>query len=302
MEEQLTLVIITGLSGAGKTHALRRLEDAGFFCADNLPFRLLPAFVEQCKSACPPISQAAVVVDSREIAFGADWAGLLRILDGLDAQTRMVFLDCGNEELLRRYGETRRRHPLAGEEDTQTGIMRERELLNPLHERAHLVIDTSGMTPLQLASQLMDSLALEHAQAVLVQFISFGYKRGLPIEADIVLDMRFLPNPFYDPALRKLSGQDAPVRAFLQKEEATAPFFRAVEDMLSVMLSGCAGQGKQHVVVAFGCTGGRHRSVFAAEEMAGRLAQAGYTVRCAHRDFRAEAQSISARFAPEEQA
>lgn len=246
--------------------------------------------------------RAAVVADSRGAAFGTNWESLLEQLEKLEARVRIVFLDCGNEVLQRRYGETRRRHPLAGEEDLLTGIMRERALLNPLRERAHVVLDTSGMTPLQLAAALMEALLLEQRGDMLLHFISFGYKRGIPIDADIVLDMRFLPNPFYDPALRPLSGKDAPVREYLQQELCMEPFFQSVQQMLDTMLPGFSAQGKQHVLVAFGCTGGRHRSVCAAEEMARRFAQSGYVVRCTHRDFKAEAQDIKARFRPEEQA
>ncbi len=297
---KLALVILTGLSGAGKTLALRRLEDTGFFCADNLPFRLLPEFVEQCKNASPGLYLAAVVIDSREAAFGTDWEFMLHILDKLDVNLRIIFLDCKNETLLRRYSETRRRHPLASGGDILTGIMRERALLQTLRERANAVIDTSDSTPLELMAKLEDALALRLEADLTVNFMSFGYKRGLPIDADIVLDMRFLPNPFYDPVLRPLSGLDAPVREFLMGQEATAVFLETVETMLLQMLPGFGKQGKQHMIVAFGCTGGRHRSVFAASSMQERFEKTKYHTRCVHRDFENEAKHIQSRFQPDD--
>lgn len=303
-KDRLKLVIITGLSGAGKTLALRKLEDAGFYCADSLPFRLLPDFVEQCKAAEGGIPRAAVVIDSREAAFGTDWSGMMSGLDKLDVDLSIVFFDCGNEVLLRRYSETRRRHPLASGGDILTGIMRERALLQSLRERANAVIDTSATTPLEMGARLEEALRMPLGERMLVNVMSFGYKRGLPIDADIVLDMRFLPNPFYAPGLRQLSGQDAPVREFLFAEKDTAPFFRRAEKLLTLMLPGLHEQGKQHALIAFGCTGGRHRSVMAAEEMAGRLKAAlpkgRYEVCCIHRDFNTEAKDIQSRFSPEE--
>lgn len=289
------LLIITGLSGAGKTIALQRLEDNGYFCVDNLPSRLLGAFVEQCLQENIPVGRAALAMDGREIAFGLP-GGLVERLVELGVDYRMVFLDCRDDVLSRRYAETRRRHPFLQDGDLRAAIAREREALLPIRERAHHVIDTSALTPQLLYNRLGEVLALQPQKQMTLVFASFGYKRGVPIDADIVLDMRFLPNPFYESELRPLSGLDEPVRAFLLQDGQAQAFFKAAEQMLSTMLPGMMHAGKQRVTVAFGCTGGRHRSVFAAEEMARRMAGGGISVRTAHRDLTEEADQIRMRF------
>ncbi|MDR1619492.1 MAG: RNase adapter RapZ [Clostridiales bacterium] len=292
----LALTIITGLSGAGKSLAVKRLEDAGFYCADNMPFRLLPAFVDQCAAANPRLNLTAVVIDCREAVFGANWDEMLHLLDRPSIRSRIIFLDCSNETLLRRYSETRRRHPLAGDGDVMTGIMRERALLAPMRERAHAVIDTSNTTPAQLWTKLEEALLLEPGTGVMIKFMSFGYKRGIPLEADMILDMRFLPNPFYEGALRPLSGLDAPVREYLFSREDLPVFFDRLETLLCGMMEGFMRQDKQNVVVAFGCTGGRHRSVLAADEMCARFIRKGYGARVVHRDCLSEKKDIQSRF------
>lgn len=294
--EQLMLIIITGLSGAGKSLALRRLEDIGFYCADNISFRLLPTLVDQCKTASPPLLRVAVGIDSREAVFGVDWDAMLKMLGKLEVNLRIVFLDCSNSTLLRRYSETRRKHPMAQGTDIDAAIQRERALLQSLRDRAHAVIDTSELMPMQLTEQLEAAIELSFSDTFLLNFTSFGYKRGIPVGADIVLDMRFLPNPFYDVALRPLSGKDEPVRVYLFRQEGVTQFFDTLESLLKQMLPGFISQGKQQIEIAFGCTGGRHRSVLAAEEMAGRFSGSQYEVRCAHRDFQTEAQNIDMRF------
>lgn len=288
------LLIVSGLSGAGKSLVLSFLEDNGFYCVDNLPSMLLHGLVEQLALASPPILRAAVAIDSRESAFGPDNLHILERLSTLGTPYEILFLECGEGALEQRFRETRRRHPLAKDGELHAGILRERELLAPLKERAHIVIDTSTFTPLMLYKQLDACLALEKDARMTLLFTSFGFKRGLPMDADLVLDMRFLKNPFYIEALRPLSGLDAPVRAYL--EEDAAPFFDAVEHMLLCALPGYAQQNKQRVMVAFGCTGGRHRSVMAAAEMAGRFMGAPYVVRCSHRDLQIEAAHIQTRF------
>ncbi len=294
----LTLLIVTGLSGAGKSLALRRLEDLGYYCVDNLPTGLLPAFLEQCRNASPAVPRAALAIDSRESVFGIDWERMLTKLDESDVEYRILFLDCRDDVLQRRYGETRRRHPLAGGGDITRSISRERALLQALRERAHAVVDTSDLKPFDFYTRLEEALSLQPLAHLLLLFMSFGYKRGLPIDADMVLDMRFLPNPFYEPQLRPLSGQDEPVCAYLFQDQKARSFFDAAEQMLRQMLPGFAAQGKQRVMMAFGCTGGRHRSVWAAEEMARRFSGGEHTVRCFHRDLNAEADDIRARFQP----
>lgn len=295
----LTLLIVTGLSGAGKSLALKRLEDIGFYCVDNLPASLLPAFLERCESANPVITRAALAIDSRESAFGADWNDMLNRLADSDTEYRILFLDSRDDVLQRRYAETRRRHPHAAGGDIAAGIAHERAVLQPLKEGAHVVIDTSDLKPVEFYARLEEALSITPQESMLLLFTSFGYKRGLPVDADLVVDMRFLPNPFYEQKLRPLSGLDAPVREYVLRNEEAARFFNEFERMLRGMLPGFAAQGKQRLMVAFGCTGGRHRSVAAAEEMARRFKDTAQ-VRSFHRDIGTEAADISTRFAPQE--
>lgn len=299
-DNELSLLVITGLSGAGKTLVLRKLEDMGYYCADNLPSKLLPDFVEQCKSALPMIALAAVVIDSREAAFGVDWDKTLTMLKALDVKYKIIFLECNTDILLRRYSETRRKHPLVIDGDISGAIMRERMLLQGLREHAHAVIDTSNTTPMELNKKLDDVLEINPAGGIVLLFVSFGFKRGLPIDTDMVFDMRFLPNPFYDPELRGFSGADEPVKTYLEEQDDILPFFNTVENILNLTLPGFIKQGKQRVMVAFGCTGGRHRSVYAAEEMFKRFEGGPYNVKCVHRDYRDEGKGIEERFGPED--
>ena len=292
----MNLLIVTGLSGAGKSLALRRLEDLGYYCVDNLPVSLLPGFLEQCRTASPAVSRAALAIDSRESVFGIDWERMITGLALPDVDYRILFLDCRDDVLQRRYSETRRRHPLASGGDISRGIARERALLQALRERAHAVIDTSDLKPFDFYARLEEVLSLQPLSHMMLLFMSFGYKRGMPIDADIVLDLRFLPNPFYDEGLRPLSGLDEPVRSFVFADARAVPFFDATERLLRLMLPGFAAQGKLRLMVAFGCTGGRHRSVAAAEEMARRFADGPHSVRCFHRDFTEEADDIRSRF------
>ncbi len=295
----LTLLIVTGLSGAGKSLALKRLEDLGFYCVDNLPASLLPAFLDRCDGANPVITRAALAIDSRESAFGADWERMLQLLADSGADYRILFLDSRDDVLQRRYAETRRRHPHAAGGDIAAGIAHERAVLQPLKERAHAVIDTSELKPVEFYARLEEALALEAKDGMLLLFMSFGYKRGIPVDADFVLDMRFLPNPFYECALRPLSGLDAPVKDYVLQNEDTKRFLDRFEELLRGTLPGFAAQGKQRLMVAFGCTGGRHRSVAAAEEMASRFGGA-LAVKCFHRDIGTEAADIRTRFSAQE--
>lgn len=288
----MKLLIVTGLSGAGKTQALRYFEDAGYFCVDNLPCEMLEGFIELCHKAAPPVERAAVVIDSREQVFRSDAEQVLRTLDKLPMQCSILFLECRDEVLERRYNETRRRHPLS--RDVRDGIRAERDMLGAFRDRADTIIDTTNLKPLELASKLGALFADGSAAAFRLTFESFGYKRGVPFEADMVFDMRFLPNPFYEPALRPLSGADAPVLDYISQDPAFARFLDQTEEMLKLLIPSFCKQGKRSLLVAFGCTGGRHRSVCAAEQMARRMA-AEYDVKLAHRDTTVEAGDINAR-------
>lgn len=288
----MKLLIVTGLSGAGKTQALRCLEDSGYFCVDNLPCEMLEGFLELCRKAAPPVERAAVVIDSREQVFRSNAEQVLNVLDRLPIQYHILFLECRDEVLERRYNETRRRHPLS--KDVRDGIRAERDMLSAFRDRADTIIDTTSLKPLELAAKLGMLFSDDETNTFRLIFESFGYKRGVPFEADMVLDMRFLPNPFYEPALRTLSGADEAVLEYMLQDPAFLSFLEQTETMLRLLIPGFRRQGKRRLLVAFGCTGGRHRSVCAAEQMAERM-RPDFDVKLVHRDTTLEANDIRSR-------
>ncbi len=287
----MRVMVITGMSGAGKSQALKRLEDMGYFCVDNLPCEMLGGFALLCKRASPPVEQVAVVIDSRESIFGNDVVAALDKLAALEVSYRIIFLECRDEVLERRYNETRRPHPLGG--DIRKAIQAERELLSTLRDRADHIIDTSRLRPLELRQALEQALSQKDTGFAL-EIVSFGYKRGVPFEADVVLDMRFSPNPFYEPELRALSGRDAAVQAFVLADENVTALLDQVEHTLERLIPRFIEQEKRRLMVAFGCTGGRHRSVCCAEALYQRMKDR-YQVSLAHRDIATEAASIRER-------
>ena len=287
----MRVMVITGMSGAGKSQALKRLEDMGYFCVDNLPCEMLGGFALLCKRANPPVEKVAVVIDSRESIFGNDVVAALDKLAALEVSYRIIFLECRDEVLERRYNETRRPHPLGG--DIRKAIQAERELLSTLRDRADHIIDTSRLRPLELRQALEQALSQKDTGFAL-EIVSFGYKRGVPFEADVVLDMRFSPNPFYEPELRALSGRDAAVQAFVLADENVTALLDQVEHTLERLIPRFIEQEKRRLMVAFGCTGGRHRSVCCAEALYQRMKDR-YQVSLAHRDIATEAASIRER-------
>ena len=288
----MKLFIVTGLSGAGKTQALRCLEDSGYFCVDNLPCEMLEGFLELCRKAAPPVERAAVVIDSREQVFRSNAEQVLSVLDKLPIQYHILFLECRDEVLERRYNETRRRHPLS--KDVREGIRAERDMLSAFRDRADTIIDTTSLKPLELAAKLGMLFSDDETNTFRLIFESFGYKRGVPFEADMVFDMRFLPNPFYEPALRTLSGADEAVLEYMLQDPAFLSFLEQTETLLRLLIPGFRRQGKRRLLVAFGCTGGRHRSVCAAEQMAKRM-RPDFDVKLVHRDTTLEANDIRSR-------
>ena len=281
----MRVLVVTGMSGAGKSQALKRLEDMGYFCVDNLPCEMLGGFALLCKRANPPVEKVAVVIDSRESIFGND------VVAALEVSYQIIFLECRDEVLERRYNETRRPHPLGG--DIRKAIQAERELLSTLRDRADHIIDTSQLRPLELRQALEQALSQKDTGFAL-EIVSFGYKRGVPFEADVVLDMRFSPNPFYEPELRTLSGRDAAVQAFVLADENVTALLDQVEHTLERLIPRFIEQDKRRLMVAFGCTGGRHRSVCCAEALYHRMKDR-YQVSLAHRDIATEAASIRER-------
>ena len=287
----MRVLVVTGMSGAGKSQARKRLEDMGYFCVDNLPCEMLGGFALLCKRANPPVEKVAVVIDSRESIFGNDVVAALDKLAALEVSYQIIFLECRDEVLERRYNETRRPHPLGG--DIRKAIQAERQLLSTLRDRADHIIDTSRLRPLELRQALEQALSQKDTGFAL-EIVSFGYKRGVPFEADVVLDMRFSPNPFYEPELRALSGRDAAVQAFVLADENVTALLDQVEHTLERLIPRFIEQDKRRLMVAFGCTGGRHRSVCCAEALYHRMKDR-YQVSLAHRDIATEAASIRER-------
>ncbi|MEO0058085.1 MAG: hypothetical protein RIT17_1558 [Pseudomonadota bacterium] len=279
------LLLFTGLSGAGKSTALAVLEDLGWETIDNFPVRLLKRLVAMPDEARGPL---AIGFDSRTRGFvPADIIALVKDLAAReDIALTFVFLDCAGGELERRFNETRRRHPMAAGRPVMEGIAAERELLDPLRRWAEIMVDTSAMTSNDLQGHIRQLFAPEATEAAMTLTLSsFGFARGMPPLADLVFDMRFLDNPHWVPTLRELTGQDARVGEHIDKDPAFADAFARIRDLLLVLLPRYAAQGKPYVHVAFGCTGGRHRSVYTAEQMAEGLRAAGFSPTVRHRNL-----------------
>jgi len=279
-------VVVTGLSGAGKSETIHCFEDLGFFCVDNLPPALIPKFAELCAHSKGKVSQAAVVIDVRGGAFFDDLAASLAELERLGCDYRILFLAASDEALVRRYKETRRRHPLGGEGRTLLeSIRKERALLGGLKEQAHKVIDTSDLPAQQLKSEIASLFTGGSAGEMVITVISFGYKFGVPLDADVVFDLRFLPNPHYIEELRPLSGSEERVRDFVLASPGAREFLDHLFAFLDFALPRYGQEGKAYLTIALGCTGGRHRSVALASEVADHLNARAHRVLVEHRDL-----------------
>ena len=263
------LVVISGLSGAGKSSAMNVFEDAGYFCVDNLPAEMIRSLADLFMHEGSKVELAAVVCDSRGGEYLASLAGVIDRLATAGVVHRVVFLESDEEALLTRYKETRRRHPLSPHGSVVDGIRAEQELLAPVRQRADLVIDTTGLSPAALRRKVADGL-LEPATPgrLAVTFTSFGHKHGPPRDADLALDVRFLPNPHYDAALRPLTGFDRRIVDYVARDGRLEQFYAHVIPLLEFLLPQYVAEGKAHLMVAIGCTGGRHRSVVIAEHLA----------------------------------
>ncbi|MDZ7834677.1 MAG: RNase adapter RapZ [Alkalibacterium sp.] len=284
MNEKLELVIITGMSGAGKTVAMQSFEDMGYYCIDNMPPNLLPTFWKLVRES-GQFSKIALVMDLRMKDFFEEVDQVLVTMDNTPhITTRIVFLEATDEELVTRYKETRRAHPLAKNKRTIEGIKKERELLKQIKRRAQLVIDTSKKTPRQLRELLIKEFQEKENQMFRVEIVSFGFKYGLPIDADIVMDVRFLPNPHYIEELRPQTGLDKPVYDYVMQQTETETFYKKFIDLIDYTLPGYKKEGKSNVTIAVGCTGGKHRSVALAERIAKQIKSDGYHVNVSHRD------------------
>ena len=283
MKELLTL-IITGLSGAGKTTALRAVEDLGFYCSDNLPLSLLEPFVETMKDD-PEVERAALVVDARLSSHIQGYSDAVSALRRRGDLHELVYLDARDEVLIQRFSQTRRRHPLGGN-DLSAGLAKERDLLAGLRDRSTLCLDTSDLTVHQLKGVIQDRYALQDSPGLVVSFTSFGFRYGLPTHADLVFDVRFLSNPYFVEGLRPLTGLDPRVSDYVLQAEDAEQFLEHVEGMLAFLLPRYEAEGKVYLTVAIGCTGGRHRSVALAEELGRRVGE-GRPVNVRHRDTQA---------------
>ena len=281
----IPVVIVTGMSGAGRSTALKALEDLGYEAVDNLPLSLLSSLLTPGTGGGRPL---AIGVDARTRDFGA--APFLEELDGLIRmeafRVRLLFLDCDSEVLQRRFSETRRRHPVTPDRRVTDGIAHERALLAPLRDRADEVIDTTDMTIGELKRLLDSNHALERAPGLAVFVTSFAYRHGLPHEADLVFDVRFLQNPHYVDELRPQSGLDKPVGDFIEQDPDLEEYFRHLTQLLEPLLPRFDAEGKSYLTIAVGCTGGKHRSVYTAERLGAWLAEKGERVSVNHRDLK----------------
>lgn len=289
------LLIVSGMSGAGKSLALNSLEELGFFCVDNLPSPMLKEFVQLCKKAHPEIKRAAVTIDSRESLLSRNSSAIIESISQADSPYEILFLDARDDVLKNRYNETRRRHPLGEAGEAESGVRHERMFLQPMRNHATYTLDTSDIPPRKFSSVIAKIIPEMEEERVTLLLSSFGYKRGVPVDADVVLDMRFIENPFYYEDMRRLSGLDEKVSNFVLSFEGASELLNQVESMLVRLLPLYEAQDKHILRVCFGCTGGRHRSVAAAEEMGRRMRKRKQATRIYHRDLRLEADEIEAR-------
>lgn len=284
----LEIVVITGLSGSGKTLVIRAFEDMGYYCVDNLPVSLIPVFADLCVRSRRDIKRAALVVDVREGSFLQEFPAIHeRLRSGRGV--RLLYLEADDETLIRRFSETRRPHPLAAGGSLEEGIRKEREALRPLRERADLIIDSSSFNVHEMRRYIRERFAAEVGEQPLsVVLVSFGYKHGIPIESDLLFDTRFLPNPFFEERLRGKTGLDPDVVSYLDDATEYREMHDRIVDMLSYLIPRYIREGKSYLTVAIGCTGGRHRSVALAEAVGASLRRLGFAATAAHRDLNKE--------------
>ena len=282
------ILLVTGMSGGGKSTANKALEDSGWFCIDNLPIVLLPKLLDLAGhgAASDEVERLALVVDAREGRFLEGVPAAVAEARAAGHQVDVLFLDCADEALLRRFSETRRRHPLSPEGTVQEGIIKEREALRPLRELADEVIDSTRLTVHELREQITARFGhAQEKQALNVTLLSFGFRHGLPASSDLVFDVRFLPNPYFIEGLKAWPGTDPRVSAYVLEKPQAQEFLRHVEGLLAFLLPQYRAEGKSYLTVSIGCTGGRHRSVALAEQLGKHLErQPGVRLRVAHRD------------------
>jgi len=277
------LVILTGLSGSGKSTVLKTFEDLGFYCVDNMPVELIPTFSELRLHGSGEIERAALLVDARE---GEQLERLPAIYRKLrrEQPAELVFIEASEEALLRRFSETRRPHPLGHDRPVREGLRRERELMAPIRKLADVVLDTTKFNVHELRQFITQRFKNPDRRPLLVALVSFGYRFGIPADADLVFDVRFLPNPHFVPRLRRYSGRHPRVARYIRSFPQTGEFLRRIEGLLAYLIPHYIREGKSYLTIAFGCTGGRHRSVMLAEAVRRALGRRGYAAKVVHRD------------------
>lgn len=283
----MRFVIVTGLSGAGKTQAIRSLEDLGYFCVDNLPATLIPKFAEACYQTDGRIDKIALVIDIRGGKFFDDLFESLNYLKQEGYKYEILFLDANDETLIKRFKESRRKHPLAPDGRVLNGITSERNKLKEVKDRADNLIDTSKLSTRELREKI-NSIYSEAGQIetqLMITVLSFGFKYGIPVDSDLVFDVRFLPNPFYIPELKHFSGNDKEVKEYVFGFDETKTFVEKLDDMIEYLIPNYTKEGKRQLIVSIGCTGGRHRSVAIANEVYEKLKSHGHKVNIDHRDI-----------------
>ena len=284
----MRFIIVTGLSGAGKSEATKSLEDMGYFCVDNLPPTLITKFAEACRQSDGKIDKVALVIDIRGGVFFNDLFQSLKDLEKEQFKYEILFLDATDEVLVKRFKEKRRSHPLSGGGRVITGIELEREKLREVKDKSDIIIDTSKYKIGDLREEMTKYFGDETLpeKQLSITILSFGFKYGIPVDSDLVFDVRFIPNPFYIPELKPFSGLDTPVRDYVLKQEETKSFLEKINDMLEFLIPNYQKEGKRQLIISIGCTGGRHRSVAIANQIYENLYDKNYNVYIEHRDIK----------------
>ena len=289
--ETVRFVIITGLSGAGKSQAMRFMEDIGFYCIDNMPPALIPKFAEICLQSQGKMEKVALVMDIRGGELFKDLFIGLDALKESGQEYEILFLECSDEVLIKRYKETRRKHPLAPDGRVVDAIKRERELLQDVRKKAHHIIDTSSLLLRQFKEHIVNVFVTEKQyKGMMINIVSFGFKYGIVLDADLVFDVRFIPNPYYISTLKKLSGKNQDVQEYVLKWPEAKDFLFKLKDMVTFLIPNYIKEGKTQLVVAIGCTGGKHRSVTIAEKLYETLNKQQYSITIDHRDIQKDSK------------
>ncbi len=282
----MKVVIVTGLSGAGKSQAVNCLEDIGYYCVDNMPPALFKNFIDLIDSSSSEVGKVAMVIDVRGGEFFDNALGVIHDLKKNGVDVKLIYLEAGIDVLIRRYNETRRSHPLAKSGSSRKGIEKEMEILSEVRKHADLIIDTSKMKSMRLKEEVKEFLEGEsHAGSFTINVTSFGFKYGIPQEADLVFDVRFIPNPFYVPSLKKLTGNNKKVQEYVMKYQETKDFIESLDSMIAKLIPSYIREGKYNLNIAFGCTGGQHRSVTLANVFSEKFKAEGHRVTLTHREI-----------------